>query len=114
MNKCPYCQSQERQVKVGRTGAGSQRYQCQQCQRRYTPESKETGYSDAWCQQAVRLYVDEMNFRRIARQLGVHHQSVINWVNAHVSRLPEAPPLPNEVKVVEQEEVSKIMARRTD
>jgi hypothetical protein len=43
-----------------------------------------------------------MNFRRIARHLEVHHQTVINWINAPVSSLPAAP-LPDEVSIIEQD-----------
>ncbi|NJL56337.1 IS1 family transposase [bacterium] len=105
MNACPYCQASQQQVKAGRTEAGSQRYKCQHCQRRYTPTPKAGGYDAALRQQAVRMYVDGMNFRRIARQLGVHHQSVINWINAHVATLPDQAPLPEVVTVVEQDEL---------
>jgi len=105
MKPCPYCQASDKQVKVGRTEAGSQRFKCKHCQRKYTPDPKPAGYSDAVRQQAVRWYVDGMNFRRIARHLGVHHQTVINWVNAHVATLPATPPLPAEVNVVEQDEL---------
>jgi transposase-like protein len=105
MNECPYCQAQEQQVKAGRTRAGSQRYKCQQCHRRYTPEPKEAGYGEDLRRQAVRMYIDGMNFRRIARQLGVHHQTIINWVNAHAATLPDQPPFPAEVTVVEQDEL---------
>lgn len=38
------------------------------------------------------MYVDGLNLRRIARTLQVNHQSVINWVNAHIAGLPDAPP----------------------
>ena len=105
MNQCPYCQATESQVKAGLTEVGSQRYKCQKCQRRYTPEPKEHGYPDAMRQQAVRLHVDGMNFRRIARQLSVHHQSIINWINAYVATLPTTPPLPEEVTIIEQDEL---------
>ena len=104
MNTCPYCQVSSEQIKAGRTKAGSQRYRCKVCGRRYTPEPKESGYADSLRQQAARLYVDGMNFRRIARHLGVHHQTVINWINGHIAQLPEAP-LPETVTVVEQDEL---------
>jgi transposase-like protein len=92
--KCPYCHQERQQVKSGRNASGSQRYKCQVCQRRYTQEPKAAGYPASVRQQAVRLYVDGLNFRRIARTLGVNHQSVINWVNAHAHQLPDEPPLP--------------------
>jgi transposase-like protein len=112
MKPCPYCQATSRQVKAGRTGSGSQRYKGQHCQRRYAPQPKEQGYPDSVRQQAVRLYGDGMNFRRIARQLGVNHQTVINWINAHVAPLPDRPPLPGEVKEMEQDELFTFVGRK--
>ncbi|MGQ9849902.1 MAG: IS1/IS1595 family N-terminal zinc-binding domain-containing protein [Aggregatilineaceae bacterium] len=91
---CPHCQRTDQQVKVGRNASGSQRYLCKVCHRKYTPEPNSRGYPEALRRQAVQRYVDGMNFRRIARTLGVAHRSVINWVNAHAQRLPEQPPVP--------------------
>ena len=45
-----------------------------------------------------------MNFRRIAHPLGVDQQTVINWINGHIATLPDTPPLPDEVSVIEQDE----------
>jgi transposase-like protein len=50
------------------------------------------------------MYVDGMNLRRVARHLGVNHQSVANWVNAYAARLPEAPQ-PEGVDILEIDEV---------
>ena len=105
MNTCPKCQATSGQVKAGHTESGSQRYQCQQCQRKYTPEAKEQGYPDPVRQQALRLYVDGMNLRRIARHLGVVHQTVANWVKAYAATLPDAPAQPETVTVIEQDEL---------
>jgi transposase-like protein len=92
--KCPKCQIEKRQVKAGLNKSGSQKYKCQECQRRFTPEPKQMGYPQEIGDKAVQLYVDGLNFRRIGRTLGVNHQSVVNWVNAHVAKLPNQPPLP--------------------
>jgi transposase-like protein len=54
--------------------------------------------------QAVQLYVDGMNLRRIGRHLGVHHRTVSLWVKAHAASLPAAP-LPEEVKSAEMDEL---------
>jgi transposase-like protein len=43
-----------------------------------------------------------MNLRRIGRHLGIHHQTVANWVKAYVSQLPEAP-TPEQVKAAEMD-----------
>ena len=111
MNECPYCQRSEQQIKAGRTKAGSQRYHCKVCQRTYTPEPKAAGYPQAVRQQAVKLVADGVNYRRAARQLGVNHQSVINWVNAAVARLPPAP-LPQRVEVIEMDELYTFVERK--
>jgi len=103
--KCSYCAEENRQVKAGRNyHSRTQRYQCKHCLRHYTPEPKQVGYSDEIRQQAVQLYVDGMNLRRIARHLGVNHQSVANWVNAHAAQLPPAP-LPEAVETIEMDEL---------
>ena len=92
-------------MKAGRTEAGSQRYRCGHCQRRYTPEAKEHGYPDAMRQQAIRLYADGLNYRRIGRVLGVDHVTVMLWVKAHSDQLPSATPTPADVGVVELDEL---------
>jgi transposase-like protein len=43
----------------------------------------------------VQQYVDGGNLRRIARHLGVVHQTVANWVAAQADTLPERPPQPD-------------------
>ena len=65
---------------------------------------KPRGYSEKTRKQALKMYVDGINFRRIGRFLGVHHQSVINWVNAYADQVPNAP-VPEEVDNVEMDEL---------
>jgi transposase-like protein len=60
--RCPHCQATERQVKAGKTGSGSQRIKCHQCGRRYTPQPQVHGYPDEMRLQAVKLYIEGMNF----------------------------------------------------
>ena len=105
MNTCTKCQLTCYQVKDGFTRAGSQRVRCGSCGHRYTPVAKPLGYSEAIRSQALKMYVDGLNFRRIAHLLNVHHQTVINWVNARTAELPEAPPVPTQVDTVEMDEL---------
>lgn len=90
MSRCPHCEATEEQTAYGRTARGSQRYKCRACARVYTPEPLPLGYGDDVKREAVRLYLEGTNFRRIGRVLGVNHQSVINWVNAYHASLPAA------------------------
>jgi transposase-like protein len=104
--KCPKCGQTEAQVKVGHNPSGSQRYLCRGCRQKYTPEPKPQGYEEAVRQQALRLYVDGMNLRRIGRTLGMSYQSVANWVKGYAAQLPDAPPIPSpSVAVAELDEV---------
>jgi transposase len=89
-------------VKVGRNPSGSQRYLCRGCGRKYTPEPTRQGYDEATRREAIELYVDGMNFRRIGRTLGVAHRTVINWVNAYAASLPDQPPVPGDSQEVHE------------
>jgi len=102
--KCPKCESTNKQHKIGKTTAGSQRYRCYLCGCKYTPNPKARGYSSELRRKAIQLYVDGMNLRRIGRQLGVNHQSVANWAKAHAEKLPPAP-VPEQVENAELDEL---------
>ena len=72
----------------------------------HTPAPRAPGHSPETRLRAVKMYVEGLNFRRIARLLGVAPQSVVNWVNAHHARLPPAPDLSREqAGVIEMDEL---------
>jgi transposase len=58
------------------------------------------------------MYVDGINLRRIARHLGVVHQTVANWVSAAADRLPAQPVQPANVDVAELDELFTFVARK--
>ena len=103
MSECPYCHDTENQVKGGKNASGSQKYKCKGCERRYTPEPSQM-YNDGMRLQAVKLYIDGMNYRRIGRHLGVDHKTVMHWVKAYVDQL-ETAPQPGEVVKAEMDEL---------
>ena len=109
---CPTCHATRYQTKDGLTGAGSQRVRCGACGKRYTANANVPGYGPEVRTQAVRLYVDGMNVRRIARQWDVHHQSVINGVNAAAEAVPDAPPTPAQVDTVELDALYTFVGRK--
>jgi len=55
-------------------------------------------------QEAVRLYLEGVNLRRIGRLLGVHHGTVANWLQRHADRLPETS-APQKAETVEMDEM---------
>ena len=105
MNECPKCQMSAPQVKAGTTSAGSQRYRCTACQYKYTPARKRRGYPPELRRKVVQEYVDGRNLRQSARQFGVVHQTVANWVAAHADALPAPPPQPERVETAELDEL---------
>ena len=106
MSTRPNCQQTRYQVKDGFTPARSQRVHYQPCGQRYTPTPKLQGYADHMRSQALKMYVDRLNFRRIARLLGIHHSTVINWVK-RCSGPTSRPlsPMPTHVATVELDEL---------
>ena len=86
--KCPKCESAERQYKIGRTEAGSQRYQCSLCNCRYTPIKKARGYKLEIRQKAINLYVTGYRPRQIGDRLHVHHTTVSKWIKTYLSNQP--------------------------
>lgn len=84
---CPKCGSDKRQAKAGRSPFGSLRLHCHACDKDYAPHPKKHGYPASVRQEAVRLYVEGLSLRRIARILGVNHQSVANWITTYQATL---------------------------
>jgi transposase-like protein len=82
METCLHCHKSEKQVRSGKTRAGSQRYKCQF----YTPQPKIQGYHEEVRQQAVQFYLDGMNLRRIGRRLGIDHKTVSLWLKARAAQ----------------------------
>jgi len=109
--KCPHCHQTDKQSKIGKTAAGSQRYLCTFCKRKYTPQPKRKGYPESLQQQALKMYVDGLNLRRIGRHLGVHHTTVLLWVKAHATGLPQ-PPQPEEVDTAELDELYSFIGNK--
>jgi transposase-like protein len=91
-------------MKAGFNHSGSQRYKCGECKRAYTPMPKEKGYPQETRMLVLRMYVEGSSQRSIARILKISPQSVSNWINAYVSKLPAAP-MPDKPKVAELDEL---------
>ena len=85
---CPACQQDQYVIKSGLNHTGSQRYRCQQCRRYFTPDPKPEGYDVSVRTQALKLYLEGTSFRAIGRLLGLHHQTVSNWITQAATALP--------------------------
>jgi transposase-like protein len=85
--RCPQCNVRYRQIKWGKTQAGSQRYRCHDCMVVYTPQQKQKGHPASVVQEALKMYMAGAGIRQVARDIGVSHQTVSNWINAPSSSL---------------------------
>ncbi len=111
--KCPRCNAREKQVKNGKTQAGSQVYRCKKCGRKYTPHPKKHGYSKEVRQMALRLVLDGNSQRQAARLVGVSHGTVANWFKEYADSLPEQLPVPEgPIETAEQDELFTFVGRK--
>jgi transposase-like protein len=111
---CPRCGQKRRVVKEGLNNkGGNQRYRCLDCNRYFTPNPWLQGHDPSLKEQAVSLYLEGLSLRSIGRQLGVHHQSVANWVDAAEARLPEKVEDSTPTEVVEIDELFTHVGKKT-
>ncbi len=88
---------------------------CQSCHRYFTPIRKPQGHDPLLKVQALKLYLEGMSYRGIGRQLGVQHQSVINWVNIyHDDQLPHQVEDQTPTHTVEVDELFTFMGKKSD
>ncbi|BDI33698.1 LacI family transcriptional regulator [Capsulimonas corticalis] len=68
-------------MKAGLNG-GNQRFLCQACRRRYTPQPRERGYSDEHRESAGRMRREGKTLAQIAEDLNVSARTVANWLSS--------------------------------
>ena len=67
-------------LKAGHHRSGSEKYNFKACSCNFTPCPKPKGYDAAKKQTAIEMYIDGINYRRVARLLKISHQSISNRV----------------------------------
>jgi transposase-like protein len=77
---CPQCHQTVGVLKSGKNRAGSQRFRCRTCHLYFTPEPIPRHHDQVRQAAAMALANQGMSNRSIARQLGVHHQTVSAWI----------------------------------
>ena len=94
--ECPFCHHADKQVKAGLRD-GVQRYRCQHCNRRYSPQPKHRGISAEMRHQALEMRAAGLSATEIGRRLGVNPRSILNWIHAAEGRTSEARPRANKL-----------------
>ena len=87
--QCPECKSNH--VHKNGKKKGKQNYICVDCQRQFLDCYQiQRGYCDELKRECLKMYVNGMGFRAIARVKGVSHVTVMNWVKQVGELLPNA------------------------
>ncbi|BAU65683.1 IS1 transposase [Stanieria sp. NIES-3757] len=87
--QCPECKS----THINKNGIkkGKQNYLCVECDRQFLDcYQRQKGYSDEFKRECLKMYVNGMGFRAIARVKGIHHTTIINWIKQVGEILPDA------------------------
>jgi transposase-like protein len=112
---CPYCGQTAPVVKAGLNNkGGNQRHRCQRCKKYFTVEHWPKGHDPKLREQALRMYLEGMSLRGIGRVIGVHHQSVANWVKEAAEQLPEQVADNTPTETVEIDELFTFVGKKRD
>ena len=89
MKICPRCKG----CNICRDGIvnSKQRYLCKDCKYHFTRKQLQPGKQgkSEMVEQAIKLHLENMSFRGIGRLLGVHYQTVINWLKIEADKIDQ-------------------------
>jgi transposase-like protein len=88
--RCPWCSSNH----VNKNGRkkDKQNYICLDCRKQFIDSYDRRGYAQVIKQECLEMYANGMRFREIEKVKGVHHTTIINWVNQLKSKADLQPP----------------------
>lgn len=75
---CPKCKSSKNKKNGFRRG--KQSFQCKDCGYQYVKDPKPRAYPTEVKQLCLKMYLNGMGFRAIARVTEIDHTTIINWV----------------------------------
>ena len=86
---CPKCKSSQRKKNGFRRG--KQSYRCKNCGCQYVENPKPKGYLPEVKQLCLKMYLNGMGFRAIARVTEIDHTTIMRWVEEAGESLPDEP-----------------------
>jgi len=105
---CKHCGAEEC-VKYGKVNGGHQRYRCKSCKRSFTVTRRK--YSLDFKLKVIRMYLEGIGLRSIARLEGVSNVLVLYWIRTvgslirqKLDALKRNPPL-QEIEIIEIDEL---------
>ena len=110
--KCKNCKKEDKQIKAGKTRAGSQVYKCKHCGKTYTPKPKERKYSEEIKRQAIKLYMEGNGGRAVGRILGISKNTCLYWIRKYAKKIEEKNASNERVNVIEMDELYTYTERK--
>ena len=110
--KCERCKNENKQIKAGKTKAGSQKYKCKVCGKVYTPNPKERNYSEEVKKQAIKLYMEGNSGRAVGRILGISKNTCLCWIRKYAKKIEDKKVSNERVKVIEMDELYTYTERK--
>ncbi len=86
---CPQCKSSNKKKNGFRRG--KQCYKCKDCGCQYVENPKPRSYPNEVKQLCLKMYLNGMGFRAIARVTDIDHATIINWVKEKGETLSDKP-----------------------
>ena len=88
--KCPKCGEKEKQYRIGKTKASSQRYRCMSCKREYTPNPKKWQYTEEEKKQALKLLLLGNSGRAVGKALKMNKSNAYRWAKEAEKKSPSS------------------------
>ena len=110
--KCKRCKKEDKQIKAGKTRAGSQVYKCKHCGKTYTPKPKKMRYSEEIKRQAIKLYMEGNSGSAVERILGVGKGRCLSWVKKYAKEIKPKNKANEIVEEIEMDELYSFVERK--
>jgi len=80
IKKCPACDQESGQMKIGKNRSGTQRIKCRHCNKTYTLEPKRHAYDEETRKLALKIYYAGTSGRGVGKVLSMSKANVYNWI----------------------------------
>ena len=108
--QCPKCQSSHKKKNGFRRG--KQSYKCKDCGYQFVENPISRKYPPEVKQICLKMYLNGLGFRAIARVTEIDQTTIINWVKEEGESLPDAPPEEEIPEMTEIDELQTFVGRK--
>ncbi len=107
---CPKCKSSQK--KKNGLRRGKQSFKCKRCGYQYVENPTSGAYPPEVKQLCLKMYLNGMGFRGIARVTEIDHTTIINWVEEAAESLSDEPPDSEIPEITEIDELQTFVGNK--